>query len=112
MQTMIEFGNNELVYDNTKNESYTQSIIVSNDTININYNDIIDTQFTGGNVAHKLEQLKSVLNLGVYSRAPCGGFVNFFKITSRKGNSYYIYSGINEVSNSHYIITIYKIFKD
>jgi len=112
MQVIKEFGSNELVYDNVKNGSITQSIDISDETININYSDIIDTQFVGGNVGPKFEQLKRDLNLGVYSKAPCGGFVNFFKVVSDKGNNYIVYSGVNEVSNSHYIVTIHKILKD
>lgn len=111
MQIVKEFWENELVYDNVKVMSVIQSTDVDNEIISINYNDIIDTQFTGGNVGQKFEQLKMYLNLGLYSKAPCGGFVNFFKVTGSKGNDFIVYSGINEVSNSHYIVIIHKILK-
>lgn len=111
MQIVKEFRINELTYDNVKNGSITQLISLDSETIDVNYNDIINTQFTGGNVGQQFEELKINLNLGMYSKAPCGGFVNFFKITSNHGNDYIIYSGVNEVSNSHYVVTIHKILE-
>ncbi len=109
MQTLQEFENNELVHDNIKFTSYSQSVVINSDTIVINYNDIIDTQFIGGNIGELIPQLKNYLNLGTYSKAPCGGFVNFYKVSGNLGNDYIVYSGVNEVSNSHYIVTIHKI---
>jgi hypothetical protein len=112
MQFIKEFGSNDLVYDNAKKGTTIEHVSINAEIIDINYYDIINTQFTGGNVGQKFEQLKDDLNLGMYSKAPCGGFVNFYKVTGNMGNDYIIYSGVNEVSNSHYIVTIHKILKD
>ena len=112
MQIVKEFGSNEYIYNNLINSSVTQKIKISNEVIIINYNDIIGTQFTGGNVNKKFKQLKNTLNLGIYSKALCGGFINFFKIIGNLGNSYIIYSGIKELSNSNYLVTIHKVLKE
>lgn len=111
MQILQEFKNDELIYDNINDTTFTQSVDINSETLLINYNDIIDTQFTGGNMGELSTQLKNDLNLGIYSKAPCGGFVNFYKVSSNLGGFYIIYSGVNEVSNSHYIVTVHKIFK-
>jgi hypothetical protein len=112
MIVIKEYNSNELMFDNVERTSNIKKININGETIEINYNSIIDTQFTGGNTGQKFEQLKEILNLGIYSKAPCGGFINFYKISGSSGNDYIIYSGVNEVSNSHYIITIHKILKD
>ncbi len=112
MHVVKDLEINKFVYDNAQNEPTNQSIDVNNiEMINFNYNDIIHTQFTGGNVVQKVEQLKNDLNLGMYSKAPCGDFINFYNVIGSQGNNYIIYSGVNEMSNSHYIVTVHKILK-
>lgn len=108
MKIIKEYQDNEIVYDNTR--SKTSEIILKLDEVQllVNFEKIIDTQFTAGNVKEKFEMLKNLLNLGMYSKAPSGGFVNFYQIINGDRN-FIIYSGINEVSNSHYIVTIHKI---
>jgi hypothetical protein len=104
-----EFNHSEVVFDSFLNKQPFVSLILNNDEVLLNFNDIINTQFTEGNIGAKLTHLKKFLNLGMYSKAPCGGFLNFFELLSKNGNSLIVFSGVNEVSNSHYIITIHKI---
>lgn len=112
MQIVKEYRNNDFFYDNTKNQPIIQKVYLDNGEIEINFNDIIGTQFTGGNLFQRFEQLKSYMNIGSYEKAPCGGFVNFYSVIGKYNDNYIVYSGIKEVSNSHYIITIHKILKD
>ena len=109
MYLIKEFSIDELVYDNFIDKKNYQLVEINNDIVEINYNDIIETQFTGENIGQKFEELKNYLNIGIYSKAPCGGFVNFFNIKSKQNIDYIIYSGVNEVSNSHYVVIIHKI---
>lgn len=109
MQIIKEYGKDELVYDNIVNLSSVEQINIKNEFISINFQEIINSQFTGGNIGELFEQVKTLLNLGRYSKAPCGGFVNFFETTGTGGTKFLIYSGVNEVSNSHYKVTVHKI---
>ncbi|HEX8549556.1 MAG TPA: hypothetical protein VF691_21530 [Cytophagaceae bacterium] len=109
MEVVKELNNSELTYDNVKNDQDKRSIRVKDEIIEINFQNIIDTQFTGGNLGEKREQFVNDLRIGMYSKAPCGGFINLFEVKSNKGVNYVVYSGIQEVSNSHYIVTIHKI---
>ncbi len=112
MQTIREYRNGEFIFDNTAANYSVEKIKLDGETITVDYNLIIDTQFSGGNTGQEFEHLKAFLDLGTYSKAPCGGFVNFYAITGDRGNNYILFSGINEVSNSHYIVTIHKIVKN
>jgi hypothetical protein len=112
MKIIKQFHINELVFDNIRDKSNKTNIYVGEDTLEIDFNKIIDTQFSGGNVQSKFNDYKSLLHLGQYSKAECGGFVNFFKVTSENEKDYILYSGVNEVSNSHYVVTIHKIMID
>lgn len=111
MKIINEYKNGEIVFDNLKNKSTLKSFIINEANIILDFQDLIDTQFTGGNIANKFEVLKTFLKLGIYSKAPCGGFVNFYRVKN-KNNSYIFYSGVNEVSNSHYFITVHKIIDE
>ncbi len=109
MKILRQFQINELVFDNIRDKSNKVNLSIGEDTLEIDFNRIIDSQFSGGNVPSKFNDYKSLLNLGRYSKAECGGFVNFFKVRSVNGRDYVLYSGVNEVSNSHYIVTIHKL---
>lgn len=112
LDTMLiikDFSKDEFVFDNLANLSSVKQINIKNETIDLNFQEIIYTQFTAGNIGHLFESLKAFLNLGKYSKAPCGGFVNFFEIMGTGGTKFVIYSGVNELSNSHYKVTIHKI---
>ena len=111
MKTIKEYSNNELVFDNIKSKPSKTKIDVGNEVIQVDYNSIVDTQFSGGNMGQEFEALKTFLNLGMYSKSPCGGFVNFYLQEGSKGGKYILFSGVNEVSNSHYIVTIHKILQ-
>jgi hypothetical protein len=110
MVILKEFLNNEIVYDNLISEHSRMSLTIDNHTVILNFQDIINTQFSGGNLGNEIDKVKSFLNLGIYSKTPCGGFVNLYKQKLGRDNII-IFSGVNEVSNSHYIVTIHKIIK-
>ena len=112
MELIKEFQKKELIFDNIKTKSCIKTINLFSDVINIDFCAIIDTQFMGGNIGQSFEELKKELNMGLYSKAPCGGFVNFYKVTSNLGNEYVVYSGVNEVSNSHYLVTVHRIYSN
>jgi hypothetical protein len=105
-----EFSNNKIVYDNLINKDSRMSLVIDNYKGTLNFQDIINTQFSGGNLGNEVEKVKSFLNLGIYSKAPCGGFANLYKQKWGE-DSIIMFSGVNEVSNSHYIVTVHKILK-
>ncbi len=109
MKVICEYLKNEFVFDSTKSNSNKVKININCEIIDIDYNSIINTQFSGGNIKDEFEDLKSFLNLGIYSKSPCGGFINFYSITGSCGGKYILFSGVKEASNSHYIVTIHKI---
>lgn len=113
MKIVKDYGNQELSFDNLTVKSNIKLDFLD-DEILVELNNIINTQFQGGNIQENemLQSLKDYLGIGLYSKAPCGGFVNFFKVKSIKGEDFVLYSGVNEVSNSHYLITIHKILKE
>jgi hypothetical protein len=108
MKIIKEFNIGEMVFDNLK-DALNSTIELDSGKLIIEFDKIMNTQFSGGNVQADLDSYKSFLNLGKYSKAECGGFPNFYKTESDNGNCYVIYSGVNEVSNSHYIVTVHKI---
>ncbi len=108
MLIIKEFLNNEIVYDNLINKDSCMSLIIDNHKVTLNFQDIINTQFSGGNIGSEVENIKHFLNLGIYSKAPCGGFANLYKQKWGE-DSIIIFSGVYEVSNSHYIVTVHKI---
>lgn len=105
----VEYG--QFVYDNTSDTSPLIGIIVGNALLRLDFRWLIDSQFQAGNLGSESNLVKKELGLGIYSKAPCGGFVNLFKLISSLECNFIIYSGVNEISNSHYIITVHKIFK-
>jgi hypothetical protein len=109
MKVIKEFKNNELVYDNLSSEQPVKSIYLVDEFIEVNFNDLINTQFSRGNVGSKIEEYMNYLHLGEYSKANNGGFINFYRLISSNGNEYVLFSGVNEVSNSHYIVTIHMV---
>ena len=113
MEKVEKKSDNNFVYDSVKAKKSKIKIHINKDTIKLDYDKIIDTFFTQGNISDDIlkKQLVTFLNLGVYSKAPCGGFVNFFEVFSKKGDKYIIYSGIREVSNSYFIVEIHEIIK-
>lgn len=111
MKIIKEYPNSEFVFDNAKSKSSKVKIDIGSEVIQVDYNLIIDTQFSGGNMGQEFEELKAFLNLGMYSKSPCGGFVNFSLQEGSKGGKYILFSGVNEVSNSHYIVTIHKVLQ-
>jgi hypothetical protein len=112
MFQIIDFEVPKLIFDNTKEEATVEDVIIDGNRISIPFEKIIDSQFSEGNTSLiEKDELKQYLNLGKYSKAPCGGFVNFFRKNESSGTDYVIYSGVNEVSNSHYIVTVHKVLK-
>jgi hypothetical protein len=107
----MNFKEIKLIYNNALHNDVSIELNLLEDTMVINYQDIINTQFSEGNVEEN-EKYKKYLRLGMYSKAPCGGFVNFYKLKSKKGSYYVLYSGVNEVSNSHYIVTVHGFFSE
>ncbi|MDW3194705.1 MAG: hypothetical protein R8G66_20165 [Cytophagales bacterium] len=111
MKIVKEYDRNELVFDNAISKSLRKNVVINDEEITIDFDSIIDTQFSGGNIGQDFEELKTFLKLGMYSRSPCGGFVNLYLIEGKNGGKYILFSGVNEVANSHYIVTIHKILK-
>jgi len=103
MTIIKEYLNDELVFENIKSNSNKVSLRIDGEVIIIDFNEIINTQFSGGNINQEYQILKEQLNLGIYSKSPCGGFVNFFSVKGTNNKKYILYSGVNEISNSHYI---------
>jgi hypothetical protein len=99
-------------FDNgQKDKPEVITIELNDDQITIDFGAIINTQFSGGNVPDKYEYLRQFLRLGEFSSAPGGGFVNFYAVTSSENVEYILFSGIREVYNSHYIVTVYKVLQ-
>jgi len=111
MKIIIEYSNSEFVFDNTNSKPSKTEIEINSEVVEVDYNSIIDIQFSGGNIGQEFEALKTFLNLGMYSKSPCGGFVNFHLQEGSKGGNYILFSGVNEVSNSHYVVTIHKVLQ-
>ena len=111
MKIIKEYNLKEIVFDNLKDKS-DSTIEFDTDKLVIEFDKIVNTQFTGGNIQTDFNSFKSFLKLGQYSKAECGGFPNFYRTESVNGSSYVIYSGVNEVSNSHYIVTVHKIISE
>jgi len=112
MEVIKLFKKQELSFDNLNNDTNEIIINLYDDTISVNFISIIDTQFSGGNISpSRFKEMKNKFNLGLYSKAPCGGFINFFETKSNYLKNYVIYSGVKEVSNSHYIVTIHAIVR-
>ena len=112
MMIIKKFSLGECVYDNSLKTHPRKRTEIDGNIIEIDFQAIIDSQFSGGNIAGKYDLLKKYLGLGQFSAAPCGGFVNFILVISDRGNEYIVFSGVNEVENSHYIVTIHAIFKN
>ncbi len=111
METILEFKPGEVIYDSLKSGSDCIVITLLDDQIEIAFNRIIDSHFSGGNAGLFYDDLKRYLGLGPYSKAPCGGFLNFFRITGSKGSNYVVLSGVNEYYNSCYLVEVCKIIK-
>lgn len=79
------------------------------DQLIVDFMAIIDTQFSVGNVPDKYEDLKHKLGLGEFSSAPGGGFINFYSVLRKKNIEYILFSGVNEINNSHYVVTVHKV---
>lgn len=73
---------------------------------------LLDTHLQGGDAGAGLDVLQRLIPLGLYTRAPCGGFVNCFRVCSARGKTYYLYSGVNEVANSCYVVTLHAVWED
>jgi hypothetical protein len=102
----------KLIFDNTKRETSLVDVIVQGKSVSIPFENIINSQFSEGNTSMiEKDELKQYLSLGKYSKAPCGGFVNFYRINESLYTDYVIYSGVNEVSNAHYIVTVHKVLR-
>ena len=81
MKIIKEFKNDEKVYRNYNSDSVQKYHIEELELV-VDFQDIINTQFSGGNTNSKFEKIKNFLHLGMYSKAPCGGFINFYEIKS------------------------------
>ena len=112
MKIVKELAELECYYDNAVTGMTTLTEIdLNDDSVIVDFRKIIDTQFAGGNIPEKFEDLMEILHLGEFSSAPNGGFVNFYSVHSRNHKNYILFSGVNEVSNSHYIVTVYKVLQ-
>jgi hypothetical protein len=111
MKNIKEYKKREYTFSNVKKESSNVKIYINDEFIKVDFNSIIKSHFSCGNTGVDLEYYKSFLKLGIYSKSPCGGFVNFFQLYGSKGNKYIVFSGVNEISNSNYIVTIHKILQ-
>ncbi|SDE60876.1 hypothetical protein SAMN04487996_10610 [Dyadobacter soli] len=110
MKIVKELAEHECYYDNAvTGRSTLTEIDLDDDSVTVDFRAIIGTQFVGGNVPEKFESLMEILHLGKFSSAPNGGFINFYSIRSRNHENYILFSGVNEVSNSHYIVTVHKV---
>jgi hypothetical protein len=109
MNILKTFKRNELLYDNTTDGSSIIKIEINSDFIKINFGEIINSQFQGGNVKNDFDRLKNHLKVGISLKAPCGGFANFYKVISKSKNEYIVFSGVKEVSNSHFVVTVHAI---
>ncbi|WP_445716946.1 hypothetical protein [Flavobacterium sp.] len=109
MESIYTFNNNEIIYDSFIDKNHILKLNIENIILKINFKEIIDTQFSLGNIPNnEINILKKYLDVGDFSKAPCGGFVNFYKINN-KNLKYVIYSGVKEVSNSRYLVTLHKV---
>ncbi|MFZ9847347.1 MAG: hypothetical protein ACO3EE_04265 [Flavobacteriales bacterium] len=107
----MKFAAIRLVYDNALKQENVVSFNFNNDTVVVNFNDIINTHWQQGNVdENEKNYLKEFLKIGMSSRAICGGFANFYRIKTQKGEEVLLYSGVSEPSNSHFVVTIHGIF--
>ena len=112
MKIVKELAELECYYDNAVTGMPTLTKIdLNDDSVIVDFRAIIGTQFTGGNVPEKVEDLMEILHLGEFSSAPNGGFINFYSAQSRNHENYILFSGVNEVSNSHYIVTVHKVLQ-
>jgi hypothetical protein len=112
MKILKECGTRDYYFDNgVKDMPALVTVILDSDWIIVDFQAIIDTQFSGGNVPNKFEGLKRMLGLGEFSSAPGGGFINFFSVFSQQNVEYILFSDVNEVYNSHYIVTVHKVIK-
>lgn len=104
MKIIAEYIQGLYTFNSLKNQSSGQYITIDSDSIYVNYLDFIDNLWTNDN----FRAVKN-LNIGLYGKAPCGGFISLLKCSSNEGKAYVIYAGVNEISNSNYIITIHKV---
>lgn len=112
MKIVKELAEHECYYDNAINGMPTLTEIdLNDDSVTVDFQAIIDTQFAGGNVPEKYEDLMELLHLGEFSSALDGGFMNFYSVHSHNQENYILFSGVNEVSNSHYIVTVHKVLQ-
>lgn len=113
MKIIKNFKNNEFVYDSVKSKKNKIEIEIEDDEIKVNYDEIIDCFFNQGNISNLSfkKELFEFLNLGINSKAPSGGFINLFQIKSKKNQTYIIFSGVKEVSNSYFIVDVHKVIK-
>jgi hypothetical protein len=112
MKIIKTFLPNEFIYDNTKNHKNTLILKLEELTLEIDFNKIINTHFSLGNISKdEIEIIKRSLGIGMFYKAPCGGFVNFYKIKAKNNIEYILYSGVSEVSNSHYVVILYKVLE-
>jgi len=111
MEVIKEFLSNEFKYDNTKNQKNILELKIEKNIFKIEFDKIINTHYSLGNISKdEIEIIKDKLKIGMFYNSPCGGFINFYKIMNKK-SEYILYSGVNEVSNSHYVVTLHKIIK-
>ena len=111
MKVIKEFSSNKFIYDNTKKLKNVLDVILDNLILKINFDDIINTQFSLGNISKdEVEKVKNFLNMGLFYNDINGGFINFYKIKIKE-REFIVFSGVNEISNSHYIITLHKIIE-
>jgi hypothetical protein len=108
----LEVNKNETLFDMDDNK---KRVIYQIDDCKIvlKRKDILKYVFVGGNIGTEtIEEMRVKLNLGKYSKAPCGGFPNFYKTSCKKSNkSFIFFFGISEVYNSIFIINIHNLYE-
>ncbi|WP_214607062.1 hypothetical protein, partial [Hymenobacter arizonensis] len=90
----------------------TCTVPLDGDELVVDVEALLATHWAGGNEGAGREVLQRFVPLGQYTKAPCGGFVNCFRVRSARGRTYYLYSGVNEVSNSCFVATLHSVWED
>lgn len=105
------YNSDDFCFDSGVTQSLPKvTLNLGSESIEIDYKKLIGSVFKGGNM-ELLSDFYDMFGLGQYSKAPCGGFPNFYEIIGNKGGAYVVYSGIKEYYNSVYFVTIHNIIK-
>lgn len=104
--SLVKYEKGELTFDSNDSLPFIANVELNGKHIEVDLDEIVNAQFTGGNDPDVFRELKLQLGIGLYTKAPCGGFINFYSI-----GDHVLYSGVKEVRNSHYMVSIHEIFE-